>query len=382
MPISPAPRAASLAARISLILAGAVLVSSSAAIAKPGQAAASSDGSVPSGLVVVIANKPQKAGSLDLRALQNPSISGVAFQVHWADLEPVEGQPDWSKLDELFAGAVSAKKWVQLLIFPGFFSPAWALDGVQTESFAIQYGPGRGTVKTLPMPWDKTYLNRWFAFLKLLSARYGTSPAFRMIAAVGPTSVSAEFTLPNSPADLKKWQRDGYRPAKYLAAWRSVFQTYAQGFPNQYVSLSVGGGVNINDQGRIAPREHLRTRQAMVGQAMSLLGRRFVLQLSDVHAGAGPHSLNSEAGEQFVLGYNGRIVTGFQMRTAAEGDSAVMGAEGNPPLALRKSIDLAMEPNSAGKRVNYLEIYEPDVLADEMQPDLRYAASLFAQGKP
>lgn len=31
-----------------------------------------------------------------------------------------------------------------------------------------------------------------------------------------------------------------------------------------------------------------------------------------------------------------------------------------------------------GQHVNYLEIYEPDVLAAEMQPVLKYAASLFA----
>jgi hypothetical protein len=31
------------------------------------------------------------------------------------------------------------------------------------------------------------------------------------------------------------------------------------------------------------------------------------------------------------------------------------------------------------QHVNYLEIYEPDVLADDMQPVLRYAASLFAR---
>jgi hypothetical protein len=37
-----------------------------------------------------------------------------------------------------------------------------------------------------------------------------------------------------------------------------------------------------------------------------------------------------------------------------------------------------MRTNSAGKHVNYLEIYEPDVLADDMQPVLRYGASLFA----
>jgi len=36
-----------------------------------------------------------------------------------------------------------------------------------------------------------------------------------------------------------------------------------------------------------------------------------------------------------------------------------------------------LQPNSSGHHVNYLEIYEPDVLADQMQPVLRYGASLF-----
>jgi hypothetical protein len=86
---------------------------------------------------------------LDLRALDNPFISGIALQIHWRDIEPVQGQPDWSKLDELFAAAESSKKWVQLLIFPGFFAPAWAVEGVKTETFPIQYGPGKGTVEKL-----------------------------------------------------------------------------------------------------------------------------------------------------------------------------------------------------------------------------------------
>ena len=54
-----------------------------------------------------------------------------------------------------------------------------------------------------------------------------------------------------------------------------------------------------------------------------------------------------------------------------------MGATGNPPVALRRSIDLGMEPNKAGQRIDYLEIYEPDVVADDLQPVLRYGASLF-----
>ena len=208
---------------------------STAAGVQPAQPSTSTDQPVPSGLVVVIRNTLQ-SGSLDVQALNNPYISGLALQIHWSDIEPVEGKPDWSNLDALFAAAESSKKWVQLCIYPGFFTPAWALKGVQTDLFPIPYGPYIGKVESLPMPWDTVYLNRWFAFLKLLSDRYGMSSAFRVVAVDGPTSVSPEFTLPNSPQDLRKWQNDDYTPSKYLGAWQQVFQAYAADFPHQYFS--------------------------------------------------------------------------------------------------------------------------------------------------
>ena len=351
----------------------------SVAMEKLGQSSTSMTHALaPNGLVVVIADKPETP-SLNLRAVSNPFISGVALQIHWSDIEPTEGKPDWSKLDALFSTGQKSKKFVHLLVFPGFFTPAWALRGVRTEEFPIQYGPGKGTVKVLPVPWDTVYLNRWFDFLKLLSRRYGTSPAFRVVAADGPTSVSAESTLPNSRGDLTKWQSLGYTPTKYVGAWQKVFHTYATDFPNQYVSLSAAAGqVGIDDQGKIQRGQKSSTRQAIIDAAMSTLGGRFVLQSSNVHAGAGPHSSGSEADDQMVLSYCGRAVTGLQMRTSAEQASAVMGAAGNPSLALRKSIDLAMQTNAAGQHINYVEIYEPDVLAADMQLDLRYGASLFA----
>ncbi len=346
-----------------------------------GPPSASTIVSAPSGLVVVLVTSALSDPSW-LKALNNPSISGVALQIHWSDIEPAQGTTDWSKLDALFAAAASSKKWVHLLIFPGFFSPSWALVGAKTESFAIQYGPGKGSVEMLPMPWDPVYLTNWLAFVQQVSARYSTSPALRLVAADGPTSVSAEFTLPSLPKDVKMWQKDGYTPSKYIWAWRKIFKAYAADFPSQYISLSEGSCLNINDQGKIDHDEGLRCKQAIVDQANDLLGRRFALQLSDVHAGPGPHSPNSETEDQFVIGYNGKIITGFQLRTSAENSSEVMGAKGNPPLALNKSINLAMETNSAGQHVNYLEIYEPDVLAADMQTVLRYAAAIFTQHGP
>jgi len=328
----------------------------------------------PNGLVVVLENKPQEA-SLNLQALSNPSISGVALQIRWRDIEPVEGGPDWAKLDQLFAATEAAKKWVQLLVFPGFFSPSWALEGAQTATFSIQYGPGTGTQERLPLPWDRVYLNRWFEFLKLLSARYGKSTALRVVAAAGPTSVSAEFTLPDKPGDVQTWRSVGYSPSRYIAAWQDVFQAYATTFPNQYVSLSLGFGLNIDQRGERDARARKPTKEAIINEGIRVLGRRFALQNSNLDGN--PEPSHGPHGVPLVIGYNGRIVTGFQLRTSCVRHSGNMGADGNPPLALRKAIERGMAPNSAGHRVNYLEIYEPDVLAAEMQPVLADGAGLF-----
>jgi hypothetical protein len=178
------------------------------------------------------------------------------------------------------------------------------------------------------MPWNTVYLNHWFAFLKQLSDRYGKSAAFRVVAADGPTSVSSEMTLPGKPRDLKIWQNDFYTPRKYKEAWQKVFQAYAADFPNQCISLVVGTGLSINDQGKFAPGEGERTRQAIIDQAMHLLGRRFLLENCDLHAGPNLHPPTA-----FVMSYSGRIITGLEMRCAAELGtcSAAMGAPGNPP---------------------------------------------------
>jgi len=348
-----------------------------AAMVKPAQPSTSTDETAPSGLVVVrpVKNSPQQDRALQETTLKNAFVSGVGYQIQWSDIEPVQGKPDWSKLDALFAAAESSKKWVELCIYPGFFVPAWALEGANTDEFAVQYGPDKGTVMKLPMPWDSLYLNRWFAFLKQLSDRYGKSPAFRIIVADGPTSVSEEMTLPQSPQDMKKWKSDGYTPSKYIGAWQKVLPVYAADFPNQYVALVVGIALNVNEQGKNDPGEGMRSRQAIIDQAMGLLSRRFILENHDLHAGP----RHQEAATSFVMGYSGRVITGLEMRCAASLGtcSAAMGAEGNPPLALKESIDKGMEPNSAGQHVNFLEIYEPDVIAEEMQPVLRYGASLF-----
>jgi hypothetical protein len=334
----------------------------------------------PSGLVAVIANDPTQP--LDLEPFFNPNISGIAMQIHWSDIEPVEGKPDWTRLDELFIAAELSGKWVQLLVFPGFFSPAWALKGAQTDQFIIQYGPGNGNTATLPMPWDPVYLSNWSAFVKRLSDRYGNCPAFRVIAVAGPTSVSDEFTLPESPAspdELTQWLADGYTNAKYVAAWLQMSKVYVADFPNQFISLSLGGGLPINDQGQIDYNQELVTRDLVVNTVDGILGPQFTLQDSNLD---GNPSTATDPATTFVISYNGNAVTGFQLRTACVTAPANMGAPGNPPLALKLSVENGTQLNTNGEQINYLEIYSPDVDSTEMQPTLKWAASLFPPPEP
>src|SRR6202790_2771716 len=339
---------------------------------------ASTGNAIPSGLVVLLPSGEKNYQSMNLQVLKNPLMSGVAVQINWRDIEPDQGKTDWTQLDALFAAAESSKKWVHLIMFPGFFSPAWALKDAQTDLFKIQYGPGKGTDARLPMPWDRAYLERWFTFMKQLSARYGGLPAFRMIAAAGPTSVSVEMTLPNSPTAHQQWLKDSYTPAKYLSAWEGAFHFYADAFPNQCISLAAPG-LPILGPGEKGRPAHLRAKHDVIDRAMRVLGNRLALQSSDLHAGRA--EVEAPDNTDFIIGYSGRIVTGFEMRSASQNDvsSRVMGAEGDPPLALRRSIDKGMTPNNAGRHVNYLEIYVADVLPADMQPVLSYAASLFRQ---
>jgi hypothetical protein len=88
------------------------------------------------------------------------------------------------------------------------------------------------------------------------------------------TSVSAEMTLPDTPEDVETWLKVSYTPRKYIEAWQKVLQVFRADFPNQYISLIVGSGLNINDQGKVDPRERARTRKEVIDPAIGLLGRR------------------------------------------------------------------------------------------------------------
>jgi hypothetical protein len=119
----------------------------------------------------------------------------------------------------------------------------------------------------------------------------------------------------------------------------------------------------------------LRTRQEVVGETFSTLAAQFAFQSSALSG----DPLHKTSAIQMVRSYNGRAVTGFLLQTSCENHPEAMGAAGDPPLALMRSIQNGMRKNDDGKYADYIEIQAPDVEADDLQPVLRWGASYLLQ---
>ena len=280
----------------------------------------------------------------------NASITGVALRVNWQDVEPSANQFNWQMIDDVFTQAAASHKFVVLCLVPGFETPSWALQGVATATFARQYGPRVGEMEDLPMPWDQTYLSRWFAFLQAVADRYGSNPGFRMISADGPTSVSEEMTLPRTASDIARWISLGYTPDKYMSAWGTVFQEYAQIFPRQYISLSLGHGLPVGNNGTRDNSQDRATPQSIIAEGLQYKDR-FVLQenaLRDYGYDTWGYGL--------VSSNSGNVVTGFEVGAVNQGDIA------DPVQALSAALQ-----NGLAAHVDFLEVYTFDVVNPAMQ---------------
>jgi hypothetical protein len=365
------------AVHVAPVLVVALLVFPGTATAEPEQPISTSESrphapartGMPYGISAVNSIDAHRVGKLfdtnnpTLNAYTNPNTSGVTFRTSWADVEPREGQLDFSKIDTVFASAEKYGKWVELVLIPGFGTPSWAMQGVQSGTFTIAYGPGHGTLLPLPAPWDQTYLARWFAFLKVIGDRYGGKASFRKVAAAGPTSVSAEMSLPDSPDDIAQWERLGYSTQKYIDAWQRTFSVYSSTFPHQYFSLALHPGLPIPN-GR---------QRAYVREQVLSLGLRYPGQFALQADGLNAIGADQTFGYRAVRDLTGRVATGFMMDTTATLRPENMGPSHDPVDSLRLSIQTGLVPNDRGQVINYLEIYEPDVGNSLMQEVLREA---------
>ena len=294
----------------------------------------------------------------------NPAVDGIVVRTFWSSVQPAPDHFDWSFIDSQVQAASASGKKVILVVLPGAFTPQWALQGVQTAPFVVDYGFVQGTTVTLPMPWDATYLSRWFAFVHALGQRYDSNAAVVNVAAAGPTYISEEMSLPDDPTAVAHWSQLGYTQSKYESAWQQTLAVYTQAFPATPIALTFYPGLPVPDASA-----KTATRTDLASYAFSHFGRHVTFQENGLSARKAAQSL----GYDLVQQYSGQTTTGFEMGTSATQKPDQMGAP-TAEAALQASVDLGLK---AG--VNFLEIYEPDELNPALQPILQSAhASLVA----
>ncbi len=285
-------------------------------------------------------------------------ISGVDVLAQWCNLEPQPGVYNWTPLTQIFDQADASGKFVILTLIPGLESPSWALANAKWTTSSFQYG-GSVPARSLPMPWDQTYLTNWFAFLQAVADQYGTNPAFRVIETAGPTSVSTEMSEPNwtgttasandydhglpnryHGSDLAMWKAMGYTPARYVAAWRETFGEYRKIFPNQHMALSLVNGLPIGPGGKFDGYEVTATPLDVIAAALAHRGA--IIQTD----GVSPDS-PSQPPYAYVQASCGRAAaTGFQ--TGLPGEVGTLTAADLAP---------AWEAGA-----DFVEVYEENVL--------------------
>jgi hypothetical protein len=283
---------------------------------------------------------------------KNPAVDGIVIRTFWSNVQPAPNRFDWSFIDSQVQAASASGKKVILVVLPGAFTPQWALQGVQSAQFVVDYGFVQGTTVTLPMPWDPIYLTRWFAFVRVLGQRYDSNPVVVNVPATGPTSISEEMSLPDDPGAVAKWTQLGYTLSKYEDAWQQALAAYVQSFPTTQISLTFYPGLRIPDAAAVTA-----TRVDVAGFAFANYGKHVAFQENGLSARKAGPSL----GYELVQQYSTKTTVGFEMGTSATAKPDQMGGTA-PAEALNASVNLGLQ---AGAK--FLEIYEGDELNADLQ---------------
>jgi hypothetical protein len=312
-------------------------------------------GDKPSGLIALQIYKPGPNPPFSDTVFSDPFISGVDLLTQWCNLEPRPGVFNWLPLDQTFAQADAAGYFVVVTVIPGFETPAWALRGVRTVTSSWAYHNRDVGIRRLPMPWNTTYLNRWYAFLRALAGRYGNDPQFRMIEVGGPTSVSTEMSLPDATSgdgglpikyhgsDIAMWEDKGYTPTRYVNAWRRTIAAYHQIFPKQYLALSTFPGLPVLNSTTDNDTSLALSTPLQVVAA----GEKYRSQLDLQEDGLSGASNMANTGYNDIKAHCGQVVTGLQTSAPPNDDPL------SPALTAGQGADL-----------DFLEIYQFEVKND------------------
>src|SRR5437763_1735324 len=190
-----------------------------------------------------------------ISALTNPDVDGISVHEKWWHLEPSEGVYDWSTLDAYVARITPYGKNILIRIGTmggrhslGGNMPDWVMDAVGANT--ITYYDSGGVLKTVPLFWDQTYLDKKKAMIAAIGARYSGNPLVKVATASFANRHSEDWSVPDStqidgipPAGSSEASRmlaAGYTHQKVVDAGTQIMDAAMAAWPNQVIYLAIG----------------------------------------------------------------------------------------------------------------------------------------------
>ncbi|MEO5753841.1 MAG: beta-galactosidase, partial [Chthoniobacterales bacterium] len=183
------------------------------------------------------------------QVLQNPDVTGITIRQDWGALEPDEGNFAWQFLDDEVARAQAAGKSVLLRINSQSGKPAWVTEAIEAAGGTFFIYDDDGTPVTIPVFWDPTFLEKKTAMIRALGAHFPVNQTIKVVAASFANANSEDWNVPHTAPEVLDWLAAGYTTEKLLDAGKQIIDATMEAFPNQLVTLAVGGNGHVGSGG-------------------------------------------------------------------------------------------------------------------------------------
>lgn len=289
--------------------------------------------------------------------LANPNVVGVSIRQDWASLEATEGKFDWSFLDSEVARIAGAGKKVILRINTQGGKPAWVTAAVQAKNGKFYTFDNGGVTTTIPVFWNNTYLKKKKNMIAALGAHFTANPAIVIVTASFANAVTEDWNVPHEADEILDWFAVGYTTARMLSAGKQIIDATMAAFPNQLVTMAIGGNGHTGGTGNLDPTADYVAESAIATARASWPGR-MIAQINSLSTFNPPAP--GEVDSIWNLLWLSRPDVGAQMVYWCYDESTYRvngGVPGDPTTVLKKCVDAA-----ASYQLKYVEIYQKDVV--------------------
>lgn len=160
------------------------------------------------------------------------TVDALAYRARWRDLEPTEGNYDWTSLDAAFDAVRNNKRLTVHIGVSGGAWPNWlAGRGAVTYNYVGPHGQ-----VTDPLPWDAVFLARYDAFVAALAAHLHTRGDIGLLHAITVGAPVSEMSLVGCQNNTLGGF--AYNRASYLSAWAAAIGSHRNRFDSAAIWVS------------------------------------------------------------------------------------------------------------------------------------------------